>query len=98
MNMFEDFESQLKREKITIHVQKRNNSKYFTIISGWPEDISVKKICSHLKKHLQCGGHIAEDKDLGKVVTFTGDHKQKVYDFLTGEEICSKEDIIFKGI
>ena len=30
--MFEDFESQLTREKITIHVKKRNNSKYFTII------------------------------------------------------------------
>ena len=43
INMFEDFESQLTREKITIHVQKRNNSKYFTIISGWPEDINVKK-------------------------------------------------------
>ena len=96
--MFEDYESQLIKQKITIHVQKRNTSKYFTIISGWPEEFNLKKICSHLKKNLQCGGHIADDETLGKVMSFTGDHKQKVYDFLISEKICSEDDIILKGI
>jgi Translation initiation factor SUI1. len=92
--MFEDFESQLTNKKTVIHVQKRNNSKFFTIISGWSETMDV----THLKKKLQCGGHIVEDEDLGKVMTFTGDHKQKIYNFLISEKICSEEDIIIKGI
>jgi translation initiation factor SUI1 len=96
--MFEDYESQLTNKKTVIHVQKRNNSKFFTIISGWSETMDVKKICTHLKKKLQCGGHIVEDEVLGKVMTFTGDHKQKIYDFLMSEKICSEEDIIIKGI
>jgi translation initiation factor SUI1 len=96
--MFEDFESQLTKQKITIHVQKRNNTKYFTIISGWSEEMDIKKICSHLKKNLQCGGHIADDETFGKVMSFTGDHKQKVYDFLISEKICREDDIILKGI
>ena len=96
--MFENFEDQLTQNKITIHVQKRNSSKFFTIISGWPEELDLKKICSYIKKNLQCGGNISDDEVMGKVMTFTGDHKQKVYDFLISEKICNEDDIILKGI
>jgi translation initiation factor SUI1 len=96
--MFEDFESQLSIKKYTIQIQKRNNTKYFTIISGWDERMDVKKICTHLKKKLQCGGHITDDETLGKVMSFTGEHAQKVYDFLISEKICREDDVIFKGV
>ena len=96
--MFENFEGRLLTKKLTIHIQKRNSSKYFTIISGWSDGLDLIKICSYLKKHLQCGGHMAEDETFGKVIIFTGDHSQKVYNFLISENICGKEEIILKGI
>jgi len=97
-NTFENFEIQLITQKITIQVQKRNNRQCFTVITGWESDLDLVKICSFLKKKLNCGGNIIKDENHGEVMTLTGDQKKNVYDFLIEQEIYKAEDIILKGI
>lgn len=100
--MFEEFnnnfENELQIQKVTIHVQKRNNRQCFTIISDIAEDLDLKKICRYLKKTLNCGGNILKDDEIGEVIRLTGDQKQAVIDFFIKEEIYKHDEIILKGI
>jgi len=96
--MFEDFESQLNVKKVVIQVQKRNNRQCFTVISNIAEDLDLNKICVYLKRTLNCGGNVLKDKEIGEVITLSGDQKQAVIDFFIKEEIYKPDEIILKGI
>lgn len=84
--------------KVTISVEKRNGKKCITNVIGMAEDLDLKKILSYLKKTHSCNGSIIKDEKHGEVMSFTGDQKENIYNFLVDEEIYKKEDIIVKGV
>ena len=55
-------------------------------------------IISYFKKTYNCNGSIIKDEQFGEVITLTGDQKENIYNFLIGEEINKKDEIIVKGI
>jgi translation initiation factor 1 len=93
-----DFENQLASKKVVIQVQQRNGRQCFTIVSDIAEDLDTKKICRYLRKTLNCGGNVINDKELGEIIRLTGDQKKAVIDFLIKEEIYKADEIILKGI
>ena len=84
--------------KVTISVEKRNGRKCITNVIGMAEDLDLSKILSYLKKTYSCNGSIIKDATYGEVLSFTGDQKENIYNFLIDEEIYKKDDIIIKGI
>jgi translation initiation factor SUI1 len=97
-DIFNDIESSLFTEKVTIHVEKRNGKKCITNVIGMAEDLDLPKILSYLKKTLNCSGSILKDETHGEIMSFSGDQKEYIYNFLINEEIYKKEDIIIKGV
>jgi translation initiation factor 1 len=83
---------------VTISVQKRNGRQCITNISGLAEDLDLPKIISYLKKKYSCNGSIIKDEQFGEIITLTGDQKENIYNFLIGEEINKKDEIIVKGV
>ena len=90
-NLFEN-------SKVTISVEKRNGKKCITNVIDMAEDLDLHKILSYLKKKYSCNGSIIKDENHGEVMSFTGDQKENIYNFLINEQIYKKEDIIIKGI
>jgi translation initiation factor 1 len=90
----EDFST----NNVTISVNKRNGSKCITSVVGLAKDLDLKKILSYIKKKYNCNGSIIDNEEYGEVITFTGDQKKNIYDFLIKEEINKKEEITLKGI
>jgi translation initiation factor SUI1 len=97
-DMFNDVESSLFTEKVTIHVEKRNGKKCITNVIGMADDLDLHKILSYLKKKHNCNGSILKDETHGEIMSFSGDQKENIYNFLINEEIYKKEDIIIKGV
>ena len=96
---FEEIDNNLlKSSKVTITVDKRGGKKCITNVIGMAEDLDLHKILSYLKKKHNCSGSILKDEKYGEIMSFTGDQKENIYNFLIKEEIYDKEDIIFKGI
>jgi translation initiation factor SUI1 len=96
---FEDINKELfKNSKVTISVEKRGGKQFITNVIGMAEDLDLHKILSYLKKKHNCNGSILKDKTYGEVMSFTGDQKENIYNFLINEQIYEKEDIIIKGI
>jgi translation initiation factor 1 len=93
-----DFENQLAAKKVVIQVQQRNGRQCFTIVSDIAEDLDTKKICRYLRKTLNCGGNVLNDKELGEIMRLTGDQKKAVIDFFIKEEIYKADEIILKGV
>jgi translation initiation factor 1 len=94
-----DFDNELfSKNIVTISVQKRNGRQCITTISGLAEDLDLPKIISYLKKKYSCNGSIIKDEQFGEIITLTGDQKENMYNFLIGEEINKKDEIIVKGI
>ena len=93
-----DFENELAAKKVVIQVQQRNGRQCFTIVSDIAEDLDTKKICRYLRKTLNCGGNVLNDKELGEIIRLTGDQKKAVIDFFIKEEIYKADEIILKGI
>lgn len=96
--LFNDVQAELFEDKVTISVGKRNGKKCITSVIGMADDLDLKKISSYLKKTHNCNGSIIKDPVHGEVMTFTGDQKEHIYNFLINEEIYRKEDIIVKGV
>ena len=84
--------------KVTIVVDKRGGKRFITNVIGMAEDLDLHKIISYLKKKHNCSGSILKDEQFGEVMSFTGDQKEHIYNFLIQEEIYKKEDIIVKGV
>lgn len=97
-DIFNDIQSSLFTEKVTIAVEKRNGKKCITNVIGMAEDLDLKRILSYLKKKHNCNGSILKDETHGEIMSFSGDQKENVYNFLVNEEIYNKEDIIIKGV
>jgi len=97
-DIFNDIESSLFTKKVTISVEKRNGKKYVTNVIDMAEDLDLPKILSYLKKTLNCNGSILKDEIHGEIMSFSGDHKEYIYNFLINKEIYKKEDIIVKGV
>jgi len=97
-DIFNDLESTLFADKVTISVEKRNGKKCITNVIGMAEDLDLQKIISYLKKNYNCNGSIIKDAVHGEVISLTGDQKENVYNFLVKEEIYKAEDIIVKGV
>jgi translation initiation factor 1 len=93
-----EFENQLAAKKVVIQVQQRNGRQCFTIVSDIADDLDTKKICRYLRKTLNCGGNVLNDKELGEIIRLTGDQKKAVIDFFIKEEIYKADEIILKGI
>lgn len=99
MNLqFNEEEDLFDKKKVTIVLDKRNGKKCITSVIGMAEDLDLKKILSHIKKTYSCNGAIKKDPNEGEIMTFSGDQKENFYNFLINEEICKKDEIIFKGI
>jgi translation initiation factor 1 len=97
-DVFNNIESSLFTSKVTIVVVKRNGKKSITNVIGMAEDLDLKKILSYLKKTYSCNGSILKHETHGEIMSFTGDQKENVYNFLINEQIYNKEDIIIKGV
>jgi len=97
-DIFNDIESSLFTSKVTIAVEKRNGKKCITNVIGMAEDLDLPKILSYLKKKHNCNGSILKDETHGEVMSFSGDQKENIYNFLINEQIYNKEDIIIKGV
>ena len=83
---------------VIIKVTNRTGKKLQTFLYGLGEEFDLKKIIKHLKKTFSCTGSIEKSEEFGEVIKLTGDQKKKIFDFLISEEICSKSDIILKGL
>jgi translation initiation factor 1 len=94
----EDDEDLLSKNMVTISVQKRNGKKCITSVIGMAKDLDLKKILSYIKKTHSCNGSIVNDEKYGEVMSFTGDQKKNIYDFLIKEEINRKDEITLRGI
>jgi len=75
---------------VHIRLQQRNGSKYWTLIEGLSKDIDVKKVMGYLRKCLQTGGAVVQDKDGRQVIQLQGDCAKKVEEFLLRYDICDK--------
>ncbi len=96
---FEEFDNDIfVNSKVTINVDKRGGKKCITNVIGMADDLDLKKILSYLKKKYNCSGSIIKDEIHGEIMSFTGDQKENIYNFLINEEIYKKEDIIVKGV
>ena len=95
---FDDSQSELFASKVTISVDRRNGKKCKTNVIGMADDLDLHKILSYLKKTLNCNGSIRKDEIHGEIMSFTGDQKENIFNFLIKEEIYEKEDIIIKGV
>ena len=95
---FDDSQSELFASKVTISVDRRNGKKCKTNVIGMADDLDLHKILSYLKKTLNCNGSIRKDEIHGEIMSFTGDQKENIFNFIIKEEIYEKEDIIIKGV
>jgi translation initiation factor 1 len=96
---FDDEDEDLfSKNTVTISVNKRNGKKCVTSVTGMAKDLDLKKILSYIKKKYNCNGSVINHEEYGEVMTFTGDQKKNIYDFLINEEINKKDEIILKGI
>lgn len=96
--IFNDLQTDIFTSKVTISVEKRNGKKCITNVIGMADDLDLKKILSYLKKTHSCNGSVIKDNNHGEIMSFTGDQKENVYNFLIDEKIYKKEDIIIKGV
>ena len=85
-------------QKVIISGKQRNSRQYITYISGLADDLDLNKILHYLKKTHHCNGSIIKNKDVGEVMLLSGNQKNNVYNFLVDFEICSKDEIIVKGV
>lgn len=96
-DIFSDENTLFESSKVTISVFARNGKKYTTTVIGMAEDLDLPKILSHIKKTFNCNGSIIKNEKYGEVMSFTGNQKENIYNFLIKEEIYNKEDIIVIG-
>ena len=83
--------------KITITVSNRTGKKLQTFLYGLGQEFDLK-IIKYFKKTFRCTGSIEQSEEFGEVIKLTGDQRKGIFDFLIGEEICNKSDIIMKGL
>jgi translation initiation factor 1 len=83
--------------KVHIRMQQRKANKYITIVEGLPDNLNFKLVLSTFKKTWGCNGCVVKDEKLGKIMQLSGDQRQNVLDFLVGEGLCTRDQIIIHG-
>lgn len=86
----------LSKQKIHLRLIQRNARCSMTIIEGLDKKINLKKLLTYLKTILNCGGNIVMGEETASI-KLSGDHRNKVRDFLITSKIADKEDIIVHG-
>ncbi|KAJ3245267.1 Eukaryotic translation initiation factor 1b [Chytriomyces hyalinus] len=82
---------------IHVRIQQRNGRKTLTTVQGLAAEIDPKKVLKAFKKQFACNGNIIEDEEHGECIQLQGDQRTKVLQFLTEQEISSKEKIKIHG-
>ncbi|KAJ3385342.1 Eukaryotic translation initiation factor eIF-1 [Entophlyctis sp. JEL0112] len=82
---------------IHIRIQQRNGRKTLTTVQGLPAEIDPKKVLKAFKKEFACNGNIIEDEEHGECIQLQGDQRAKVLQFLTEQEISTKDKIKLHG-
>lgn len=83
---------------VHIRVQQRNGRKCITTVQGIDPAIDLKKILKVVKKKHCCNGTVVEDEDMGHVLQLQGDQRDAMVEFLTENEIVSKDKIKKHGV
>lgn len=84
-------------QKIHLRLRQRNGRKTITTIEGLASDLDLKKIVKAMKKKFNCNGVVKEDEKFGTVIQLSGDQRNQIYDFLSENEISSKDNIVIHG-
>lgn len=96
-NLFNDFTDTTKnvlyKPKLHIRVQKRNGKKCITTISGFEEDLDVKRICKAMRKQFSCNGNVIEDEDEGEVMQLQGDQRENVKEWILDNQVIAKNEV-----
>ena len=66
-------------QRIKVTTDKKRYGKIVTVVSGFENDVDVKKIAKSLKNELACGGTYKDN-----VIELQGDHTRKVKSLLVG--------------
>ncbi len=76
-------------QRISVTTDKKRYGKIVTVISGFDNDVDVKKIAKALKNELACGG-----TSKNNIIELQGDHRKKIKPLLVkmGFENNSVED------
>ncbi|KAI9354886.1 translation initiation factor SUI1 [Zopfochytrium polystomum] len=82
---------------IHVRIQQRNGRKTLTTVQGIPAELDQKKVLKAFKKQFACNGNIVQDDELGEVIQLQGDQRVKVLQFLTEQEIATKDKIKIHG-
>jgi len=85
------------RKKETIIQGIHNLHKYSS--KDNPEEVkNWKKMLSSLNSEFHCSGGIVEDRTYGKIIKMTGDHRERIKDYLVKNELIRIDDIKFNHI
>lgn len=92
-NEFTDFtKNSLHKPKLHIRIQKRNGKKSITTISGFEEDLDVKRICKAMRKQFSCNGNVIEDEEEGEVMQLQGDQRDNVKQWILDNQVIAKNE------
>lgn len=102
LDSFNESSALVEQIKIHIRITQRNGRKCITTVEHldkFDENPKfVDKITKYLRKQLSCGATVKDEKDgTGKVIQLSGDHREKISQFLVEKEICKKDDIKVHG-
>ncbi|QGR53880.1 eukaryotic initiation factor eif1/sui1 [Moumouvirus maliensis] len=89
-------DKQMYTEKIHIKLVPRSKTRNTTIVENLPKNINISTFLKAMRQYLHCTGSIKEKED-GKYVQFTGDHRELIKNFLINKSIAKNEDIILHG-
>jgi translation initiation factor 1 len=66
-------------------------------VQGLPAELDQKRVLKAFKKVFACNGTVVQDEELGEVIQLQGDQRAKVLQFLTEEEITTKDKVKIHG-
>jgi translation initiation factor 1 len=82
---------------IHIRIQQRNGRKTLTTVQGLPKDYDPKRILKTLKKEFATNGNVVQDENLGEVIQFQGDQRQKISGFIIDTLGIEKKNVKIHG-
>lgn len=86
----------IRKTNIDIRIQKRNNKKYITTVSGL-NDLQIKDCLKILPSKLCCNGFMNKDENFGNIITFSGDQRESIKSYLIDKLAIDKNQIKVHG-
>lgn len=87
--------------RVVIRLQKLKRRKWIVIVSGLDAALDLRRILKQLKKQLACNGCIKHesmpDGSVANILHVQGNHQQGVFDFLVGNDIVDREQVVLRG-